>query len=304
MPRTGPVTRDTTTVPLGLAQIRIGPSAAHIGSIAPALSVTDSLGAMASTSYTGETEYWDLESGFPLGLDATFPLRETNMMECAFKEVTPKSLALARGIDPFGEISATATEVGSVTSSGTTSGTITVTDDAGPTSEVFTVLFTGATAGSIYGSVTGHVHDFADLTTAMTPDNGGADHFTIPANYFTGTWAADETYVFQTTEYMAGSTAYENAHSGSIALGTVSAPDFVRVEALYTFPDGTNTMTIIFPRTNITSSLNIDFQAEDAAAVSMTLKSMTASSDVTGGNAVWDGSVDAGPNGRIVFAGA
>lgn len=302
MPRTGPVTRDTTTVQLGLAQIRIGQSIANIGSIAPVLGVNDSLGAMASTGYTGETEYWDLESGFPLGLDATFPLRETNIMECAFKEITPKTLALARGINPFNEISAAWSEVGSVTTAGTITGDITMTDTAGPTTEVWTVVFETATSGAIYGSLSGHVHDFANLTTLMAPDNSGNPYFSISANYFSGTWAADETYVFQTTEYMTGSTAYDSNHAGSIALGTISAPEFVRVEALYTFPDGINTMTIIFPRCNITSSLNIDFQAEDAAAVTMTLKSMTASSDVTGGNAVWDGSVDAGPNGRIVFA--
>ena len=302
MSRSGPVTRDTTTVQLGLAQIRIGPSAASIGSISPVLAAADSLGAMASTGYTGETEYWDLESGFPLGLDATFPLRETNIMECAFKEITPKSLALARGISPFNNISAAWAEIGSVTTAGTTTGDITMTDDAGPTTEVWTVVFTTATTGSIYGSVSGHVHDFTDLTTIMAPDNGGNPYFSIPVSYFTGTWAADETYVFQTTEYITGTTAYDSAHDGSIALGTISAPDFVRVEALYTFPNGIDTMVIIFPRCNITSSLNIDFQAEDAAAVAMTMKSMTASSDVTGGNAVWDGSVDAGPNGRILFA--
>lgn len=302
MPRSGPVTRDTTTVQLGLAQIRVGPSVSNIGSIAPVFAADDSLGAMASTSYTGETEYWDLESGFPLGLDATFPLRETNIIECAFKEITPKTLALARGISPFNNISAAWSEVGSVTSAGTTTGDITMTDDAGPTTEVWTVVFETATTGAIYGSVTGHVHDFTDLTTIMAPVNGANPYFSIPVSYFTGTWAADETYVFQTTEYVAGTTAYDSAHAGSIALGTIAAPEFVRVEALYTFPDPTNTMTIIFPRCNITSSLNIDFQAEDAAAVTMTMKSMTASSDVAGGNAVWDGSVDAGPNGRIVFA--
>lgn len=302
MSRTGPVTKDTTTVALGLSQIRIGKSAPYIANVDPVFSAADSIGAMASTSYTGETEYWDLESGFPLTTDATFPLRETNTVECAFKEITPKNLALARGIDPFSDISASVVEISSNTAAGTTTGNIAVTDDDGPTTETFTVVFSSATTGDIYGSTSGHVHSFSDLTTAMAPAHNSSEYFTIPANFFTGTWAQDDTYVFATTAFVSGTSAYANNHAGSIALGNVSAPDFVRVEAVYTFPDPTYSMTIIFPRANVTSSLNLDFQAEDAAAVTMTIKSMGASSDVAGGNPVWDGSATAGPHGRIVFA--
>ena len=304
MSRSGPVTRDTTTVQLGLAQIRIGPSATNIALIAPQFGPTDSLGAMASTGYTGETEYWDLESGFPLGLDATFPLRETNIMECAFKEITPKTLALARGISPFNAISAAVAE-GTINSTlgEITTGNITVDDLGGVITEQWTVVFTSATAYGVFGVTEGHVGD-GTISVDFEPDNGGQDYFLIQGTspFFTGTWDTDDTFSFTTTEYVTGSTAYDSAHDGSIALGTISAPEFVRVEALYTFPNGTNTMTIIFPRCNITSSLNIDFQAEDAAAVSMIMKSMTASDDVTGGHSVWNGSVDAGPNGRILFA--
>ena len=93
--RTGPITRDASTVQLGLSQIRIGKSASHIATVTPVLTALDSLGALASTAFNSETEYFDLESGFPLSLDATFPMRETNTLECAFKEITPKSLAIS-----------------------------------------------------------------------------------------------------------------------------------------------------------------------------------------------------------------
>ena len=297
MPRTGPVTRDTTTIPLGLAQIRIGDSVANIANINPVLGAGDSLGAMASTSYTGETEYWDLESGFPLGLDATFPLRETNILECAFKEITPKNLALARGINPLSDISATVTVIGSSTVGGGTAGNITVSDDAGPTTESFTVVFTSATAYDVYGLLSGNVGS-GTITVLFEPDNGGAPYFSIPANFFDANWLADESFTFATTAFVAGTAAYENAHSGSIGLGAVSAPEFIRVEAHYVFPNGVDTMTIIFPRTNVTSSLNLDFQAEDSVAVAMTMKSMTASDDIVGGNSVWNNF----GNGRILFA--
>ena len=301
MARTGPVTRDTSTVQLGLSQIRIGVSAANIGTTSGVFTASDSMGAMASTTYTGETEYFELESGYPLGLDATFPLRENNMLECAFKEITPKNLALARGIDPFSAVSASVIEGTANTTSGTiATGNITVTDTTGPVNDTWTVVFSSATAYDVYGFVTGHVGS-GTTTTDFEPDNGGNPYFSIDGTgtpFFTGTWAADESYTFTTTAYSTGTAAYGNAHSGSVALGGASAPAFIRMEAVYTFPNGTNTMTIIFPRCNVVSSLNIDNQAEDVAAVSISFKSVTASSDVSGGNAAWDSM----PMGQIVFA--
>lgn len=301
MARTGPVTRDTSTVQLGLSQIRVGRSAPNIATATPVLISTDSMGAMASTSYTGETEFWELESGFPLGLDATFPLRESNMLECAFKEVTPKNLALARGLDPFADISASVIEGTAVTTLGTiASGSIAVTDTAGPINDTWTVVFSSATAFDVYGLITGHVG--AGTTSAdFEPDNGGNPYFSIDGTgtpFFTGTWAADESYTFTTTGYVAGTSAYANVHSGNIGLGTVAAPAFVRMEAVYTFPNGVNTMTIVFPRANVVSSLNIDNQAEDAVAVATTFKATGASSDATGGDAAWDSM----PAGQIIFA--
>ena len=100
MPRFGPVTKDTTTVALGLAQIRVGPSATNITKQGVVLTSSDSIGALANTKFTGNTEFFKLESGFPLLEDAIFPLREAAALECAFKELTPANLALAKGIDP------------------------------------------------------------------------------------------------------------------------------------------------------------------------------------------------------------
>jgi hypothetical protein len=99
MARTGPTTKDTTTVVLGLAQIRVGASAANVTSLAPALTSASSIGAMASTKFTSMIELWKLESGFPLVEDTSIPIREKASLECAFKEITPMNIAFARGID-------------------------------------------------------------------------------------------------------------------------------------------------------------------------------------------------------------
>ena len=42
MARSGPVTKDTSTVALGLAQIRVGNAATNIGTVAPVLASGDS----------------------------------------------------------------------------------------------------------------------------------------------------------------------------------------------------------------------------------------------------------------------
>jgi len=298
MSRTGPVTKDTSTVALGLAQIRVGNSATHIALIAPQLVAADSIGALASTKFTGTVDYWKLESGFPMLEDFTLPIREAAMLECEFKEITPYNLALARGIDVSAEILADVINESEVTTAGTTTGDI-VTDSAGGViAETWTVFFLTATTGVITGAVTGWVFDFADLITAMDPDDGVNDYFSIPVSFFTGTWAADETYTFTTTPYSAGSSAYANVHSGSINLGALTAPAYVRMEAVYTYPNGTNTMTIIFPRANCTTSVEIDLQSEDNANVPLTFEAKRADSEVTGGNGVWDDLT----LGRIVFA--
>jgi hypothetical protein len=228
----------------------------------------------------------------------TIPLRESAALECEFKEISSKNLALARGIDAFADVSATIAEVGSVTTDGTTTGNVAVDDDGGAVNDTFTVVFTSGTAVAIYGADTGHVGDFADLSSAIAPDNDGNPYFTIPANFFSGTWLADETYVFRTTAFVAGTSAYADSHAGTINLGSVVTPAYVRMEAVYTYPNGTNTMTIIFPRANAVSSVEIDLQAEDNANVPLTFEAKRADSEISGGNAVWDSAT----LGKVVFS--
>jgi len=190
--RTGPLTRNPQAVALGLAQIRIGASAGNIASVAPVLLAAASIGALASTKYTGKADFWKLESGFPMLEDLTLPIREASMLECGFKEVSLYNLSLARGIDP--------TEL-------------------------------------------------------------------------------DE-------------------YDDSIALGGLVAPAFVRMEAVYTFPDNQTQMVIIYPRANVVSSMEIDLKAEDAAVIPITFEAKRADSGITtGGDAAWDNM----PLGTIVF---
>lgn len=185
MARKGPITKDTSSLALGLAQVRVGGSAANIAKELPQLSASNSIGALANTKFTGNTEYFKHESGFPLLEDYSIPIREAAMLECSFEEINPFNLALANGLDPTG---------------------------------------------------------------------GG----------------------------------YDDVHSGEIALGGKTAPAYLRMEAEYTFPNGTNKMHIIFPRAQVTSSAELDMQQEANAASPITFESKDSSSDTTGGNAVWD----------------
>lgn len=192
MARTGPVTKDSTTVALGLAQIRIGLSSTYIGQVGPILAASASIGALASTKYTGNVEVFRLESGFPMLEDAVFPLRENAAIECAFKEITPYNLALAQGKDP---------------------------------------------------------------------------------------------------------TSYTSVHTGNIALGTIAAPESLRMEAIYTYPDGTNKMYIIFPRAQVVSVAELEFAAEEPAAVTINIEAKRGDSEITGGHVIWDNM----PLGRIIW---
>jgi hypothetical protein len=185
MARSGPVTKETTAVALGLAQIRVGVSADHITEIHPQLLAGDSIGALANTKFTGNVDYWRLESGFPLLEDLVVPLRETAMLECAVKEITPYNLALAKGIDAAG---------------------------------------------------------------------GG----------------------------------YTEVHSGEVLLGAVSTPAYVRMEARYTYPSQTDYLDIVFPRAQVVSSIELDFQAEDNVSSPLTFEAKRADAEVSGGHALWD----------------
>jgi len=190
----GPTTRDTSTLALGLAQVRVAASATNVGNIHPVTSSSDSIGALTATKFVGETEYWRHYSGFPLKEDYVIPLREKAQLECNFEEIKPYTLALAKGIDP--------------------------------------------TDGS-----------------------------------------------------------YDSAHTGEIKLGAAAAPEYIRMEAQYTFPNGSNYMYIIFPSAQCTSAFEIDLQAEDSAKPPIVFESKLCDSTQAHGNAVWD----AMPLGRITF---
>lgn len=192
--RTGPTTKDTSTVALGLAKILVGPSLSNITSKDQVLDQdANSLGALNSSNFTSNVEYWRLMSGFPEMEDMTLPLSETAQLDCEFKELHPQNMAYARGID--------------------------------------------ATSG------------------------------------------------------------YDSAHSGEITLGTLSAPAYVRAEAVYTYPNAENHMYIIFPRAQVTSSVELSFDNADNVNVPITIEAKRADSGVSGGDAAWDSS----PLGRIYF---
>lgn len=194
MARSGPIATDTSTVAIGLMQIRVGNSADNIAKPGAELVAGDSIGSLANTKFIGNTDWYSLEGGMPLIEEFTTPIREAAALEGAFREITPKNMALAFGQDVSG---------------------------------------------------------------------GG---------------------------YL--------AHSGEIALGGRTAPAYLRVESVYTYPNGTNTMTFIFPRAQVKANVEIDLQSEDAAAVPLNIEAKNASSDVSGGNAQWDDK----PLGRIVWA--
>jgi hypothetical protein len=194
MARTGPVTKDTSTVALGLAKILVGSSADNISEKDQTLNESDdSLGALNSTSFSSDVEFWRMSSGFPALEDLVIPLRENAQLECEFRELHPRNLAYARGLD--------------------------------------------------------------------------------------------------------ASSGYDNAHSGEINLGDLKEPAYVRMEAIYTYPNQTNHMYIIFPRAQVTSSMDLSFAQEDNANVPITIESKRADSEVSGGDAAWDNS----PLGRIYF---
>jgi hypothetical protein len=181
----GPLTVDTTTLALGLAQIRVGASASNIANPNAALSASDSIGSLTKTNYVEERAYWDHESGYPALNDATYPLSVKARMEVEAEELTPYNIAIARGIDPTG---------------------------------------------------------------------GG----------------------------------YTDAHSGEVTIGSLVAPAYLRMEAHYVFPDVNYSLDIIFPRSQVTSNFNADFQKADGLKYPFAFEAKRADADVSGGNAVWN----------------
>jgi|GEM_PF-872402 len=302
MGRTGPVTKDTSTVALGLAQIRVGNSATNISQVGSVLTADQSIGALANTKYTGEVSYWKLESGFPLLEDMTVPLRETASLECAFKELSPKNLAIARGLDPSegaGTMSVSGAHVvvsvnGDLVVDQTK---ITVASQDYIEAGTYTVEFTSDTAYDVRHDSLGTMKNDAAVGISTTEGfsfDGINDALTLAASFVTGTHAAGDIVRFSVVNL---SSNFADNHTGSIGLGSIAAPKFVRMEAVYTYPNGVNHMYIIFPRANAVATTEIDLQAEDAAAVPLTFEAKRADAEVSGGNAAWD----AQPLGIISF---
>ncbi len=298
----GPITKNPSAWALGLMQIRVGPSLTNIANIAPALGAVNSIGALSDTKFNASAEFFKQMSGFPLREDGAIPLSETASISGSYKEITPFNVAMARGLDPTASAAASAIEDVAVnTSAGTTStDPIAVLDgtpaDWGVIDDEWTVIFATATTGSIFGKATGHVHDFTDLT-AMEPVDGSSNkYFSIPSAFFTGTWAADDSYVFYTTA--GGDDTYSSVHSGSFGLGGLVAPVDIRVEGVYTFPNGINTQTYILPRAQVEANLELGYSSDSEATPPIIFSSKNASSDNAAGNAVWD----AMPLGRMIWA--
>jgi len=177
MARTGPVTKAANTVPIGLAKVLVSTDwETHFETRGQALDdINDTLGALNSSSFDSEIDFWRLESGFPAMEDKVVPLRERASFSLEFKEVHPRNMALARGAD------------------------------------------------------------FSTLDSTL---------------------------------------------SGEISLGNVTEPRYVRAEAIYTYPNGSNKMSFIFPRAQVTSTANIAFAAEDNPNVPVTIESKRADSEV------------------------
>lgn len=79
-------------------------------------------------------------------------------------------------------------------------------------------------------------------------------------------------------------------HSGEVKLGARGEPDFVRMEAIYTYPNGTNKMYIIAPRAQVINNVEMDLAAEDAVAVACMFEFKNADSNISGGSSTWDDS--------------
>lgn len=303
----GPRSINTDTRTLGMFLIKVGASAPNIDIITPVLTQTDSLGAMASTKFSGAAEFHILESGYPKMEDGKIPLSVKAGLECAYKEMTSYNFALAMGKSPFNNISSTANEISSNTVLGSTIGNITVTDDNGPVTDTWIVTFTAATAGIITGVKTGHVHTFSAIDSQIAPVNpestaGAIPYFTIPANFFSN-WDADETYIFKTSQYVQGTTLYDDKHSGAVGLGSLKAPVYLRVEAVLTYPDEQRFMNIILPRAQSAAAIEFD-AGDDEVNVPINFSASNADSSVVEGSAAWNENeaTGVGPLGRIYWS--
>jgi len=187
MARKGPIVKQTSAIALGPAEIRVGSFSANVTNLHAALTSSNSLGAMATTKFAGNSDWFTLETGFPKMADHDICIREAAALDCSFQEITPMNVALAFGYDP----------------------------NAAP---------------------------YATMTV----------------------------------------------HSGEIPLGGRTVGVDVRMEAIYTYPNGTNYMKIIFPRAHVIGNVEQDFNDESAQAVPISFQARTADINVSGGSSIWN----------------
>jgi len=76
--------------------------------------------------------------------------------------------------------------------------------------------------------------------------------------------------------------------SGTVPIGDLSGVNYIRVEGVITYPDGTTTTAIIFPRALATIDGDLSFSKDGFASASITFKSNIASSDNSAGDVVWN----------------
>jgi len=286
----GPIIRDSKNIPIGLMQVRIHKSAPYIAQTGAVLTETHSIGGLAKTDFMNSVEFKEIVSGFPEMRATMIPIKESFNIECAFREFSPLNFALAKGLDPFADVDATIAAVESQTAAGTTSvGPLTVDNLGGVINEEWMVTFTSATTFKVFGKATGFVGEAANLTTEFSPANAAlGDYFAIPANFFTGTWAEDDTFTFRTTAFADGDNAFATPYVGTIGFGAMAAPKFLRVEGIYVFPDQEHAIQLIMPMAQVTSSIAANFSNTDETNTPMTIGANSASSEVVGGNAAWN----------------
>ena len=97
MARKGPVTVDTSTLAVGLGQIRVGDSATNIAFTTPQLTSADSIGSLTKCDFKQEVKYLEHFSGFPKFKDFIIPLEASATIEVEAEEISPANLALALG---------------------------------------------------------------------------------------------------------------------------------------------------------------------------------------------------------------
>ena len=308
MSANSPTVRDIDAIAMGKFDIRLDSTATYIAQVTAQLTKTaHSIGAIADQAIAGEKEFHQVMHDFPQKSAGTIALSEMFNIEVSPREITPFTLGLAQGLDPFGVTAAAYSEIKHDSAAGTyTEAKLTFPDNTGTISDRFTFVFYDATHFYCISSRDGLVQDGSsdgEIGVLFAPDNavvGAVTYFSLATDFFAGTWAAGESLVIDATAYKAAGADLPNTvgAGGSIALGNISSPVFLRCEAHLDFPNGTDKMYIILPRIQIESPTSLSTSVSDEASTPMVISAKSADSSVSGGNAVWDSM----PYGRIYFS--